>query len=45
MKQSTVNAAQVITIDKSCLVKKLGSLPKEKIIEVDRALKISLGLK
>ncbi|MCS5697329.1 type II toxin-antitoxin system PemK/MazF family toxin [Desulfofundulus thermocisternus] len=43
-KESAVNTAQVLTIDKSRLVKKLGGLPKEKMSEVDRALKISLGL-
>ncbi|MEW6425242.1 MAG: type II toxin-antitoxin system PemK/MazF family toxin [Bacillota bacterium] len=43
-RESTVNAAQILTIDKSRLVKKLGSLSAEKISEVNRALKVSLDL-
>ncbi|MCL6448580.1 MAG: type II toxin-antitoxin system PemK/MazF family toxin [Armatimonadetes bacterium] len=43
-RESMVNAAQILTIDKSRLVKKLGSLSAEKISEVNRALKVSLDL-
>jgi len=35
---------QILTIDKSRLVKKLGSLSVEKKSEVNRALKVSLDL-
>lgn len=41
---SMVNLAQVLTIDKSRLMKKLGSLNPERVHQVDEALKISLGL-
>ena len=43
-KGSAVNAAQVLTVDKARLVKMLGSLSAEKMGELDKALKISLGL-
>ena len=42
-KNSMVNLAQVITIDKSRLIKKLGNLEENKIQEVDEAIKVSLG--
>ena len=35
----------MITIDKSRLIKKLGKLEKNRIQEVDEAMKLSLGLK
>jgi len=44
-KNSMVNLAQMITIDKSRLIKKLGKLEKNRIQEVDEAMKLSLGLK
>jgi mRNA interferase MazF len=44
-KNSMVNLAQIITIDKSRLIKKLGKLEKNRIQEVDEAMKLSLGLK
>ena len=40
-----VNLTQMITIDKSRLIKKLGKLEKNRIQEVDEAMKLSLGLK
>jgi mRNA interferase MazF len=44
-KNSMVNLAQMITIDKSRLIKKLGKLEKNRIQEIDEAMKLSLGLK
>jgi|Deesub1362A_J573_1020465.scaffolds.fasta_scaffold00204_40 mRNA interferase MazF len=41
---SVANAAQVLTIDKSRLRRKIGDLSPEKMGEVDQALKLSLGL-
>lgn len=43
-RESAVNAAQILTVDKSRLVKKLGTLPLEKMDEVNQVLKISLDL-
>lgn len=43
-KASTVNASQILTVDKSRFLKKLGTLSPERMKEVDKALKISLGL-
>jgi mRNA interferase MazF len=42
---SMVNLAQVLTIDKGRLVKKLGRLEENKIGEVDEAIKVSLGIR
>lgn len=43
--QSYVDCGQIRTIDKNQrLITKLGSLEKSKIIEIDKALRISLGL-
>ena len=44
-KNSMVNLGQIITIDKSRLIKKLGKLEENKIQEIDEAIKLSLGLK
>lgn len=41
---SMVNLAQLLTIDKERLIKKLGQLGTEKMQEIDEAIKISLGL-
>lgn len=43
-KESVVNLAQILTVDKSRLVKKLGSLSAEKMERVDQAIKVSLDL-
>lgn len=43
-KDSAANAAQVLTVDKSRLVRRLGSLSPEKMHQVNRALAVSLGL-
>ncbi len=42
---SMVNLAQVLTIDKSRLIKKLGQLGEDKMGEVAEAIKVSLGVK
>lgn len=44
-KNSMVNLAQIITIDKSRLIKKMGNLEENKIQEVDEAIKVSLGFR
>ena len=41
---SSVNLSAIITIDKARLQSKAGRLPESKMTEVDRAIKISLGL-
>jgi mRNA interferase MazF len=41
---SMVNLAQLLTIDKSRLLKRLGALIPEKLRAVDAAIQISLGL-
>lgn len=41
---SMVNLAQILTIDKTRLWKRLGTLTSEKLREVDAAIQISLGL-
>ena len=43
-KPSMVNLAQVLTIDKGRLKKKLGKLNEKKIYHIEGALKISLAL-
>ena len=42
--KSMVNLAQILTIDKGRLIKKLGTVGADKLYEVDEAIKISLGL-
>ena len=42
--RSMVNLAQILTIDKRRLLRKLGTLPDEKRGALDKALKISLAL-
>jgi len=41
---SMVNLAQVLTIDKGRLIRKLGQMEADKIHEVDEAVKVSLGV-
>lgn len=41
---SMINLAQLLTIDKTRLMKRLGSLKAEKVREIDAAIGISLGL-
>ncbi|MCI0415972.1 type II toxin-antitoxin system PemK/MazF family toxin [bacterium] len=41
---SMINLAQILTIDKGRLIKKLGNIGKAKLSEVDDAIAVSLGL-
>jgi mRNA interferase MazF len=41
---SMINLAQILTIDKTRLLKKLGDLPAEKLSEINKAIKLSLGV-
>jgi mRNA interferase MazF len=41
---SMVNLAQLLTVDKKRLTKKLGYLSEERMAEVDEAIRISLGI-
>ncbi len=41
---SMVNLAQILTVDKARLRKRLGALPPERTAQVDDAIRISLGL-
>ena len=43
-KDCNINLAVIITIDKSRLLGKAGRLTSQKMLEVDKAIKISLGL-
>ncbi len=42
---SMVNLTQILTVDKNRLMKKIGALKKEKLDEVNEALRVSLDLK
>jgi mRNA interferase MazF len=42
--ESMINLAQILTIDKRRLIRKIGQIEQEKIVEVDEAIKISLGV-
>ena len=41
---SMVNLTQILTLEKSRLVRKLGAIPQARLREVDAALLISLGI-
>jgi len=41
---SFINLSQILTIDKTRLIRKIGNLQKNKMNEVDQAIKISLGI-
>ena len=41
---SMVNLAQLLTVEKGRLTKKLGYLGEERMLEVDEAIRISLGI-
>jgi len=41
---SIVKAEIIITIPKSCVVKKIGSFPKEEMEKIDQCLRVSLNL-
>ena len=43
-KQSMVNLAQILTLDKTRLMKRLGAVDSERMREVDTAIRVSLGL-
>ena len=43
-RDSSVNLAQIMTVDRTRLETKLGQLSKEKMLAVDGALKLSLGI-
>jgi len=43
-KDSSINLAQIMTVDKTRLEIKLGQLSSEKMLEIDGALKVSLGI-
>jgi mRNA interferase MazF len=42
--ESMINLAQILTIDKGRLIRKIGQIESENIVEVDEAIKISLGV-
>ena len=42
--ESMINLAQILTIDKGRLIRKIGQIESQKIVEVDEAIKISLGV-
>jgi mRNA interferase MazF len=42
--ESMVNLAQILTIAKERLTKRIGTLDEDKLLEVDEAIKISLGV-
>jgi mRNA interferase MazF len=45
LKQSSmVNLAQILTLDKGRLIKKLGHAGDDKMKEIDEAIKVSLGI-
>jgi mRNA interferase MazF len=44
-KASIVKTSQILTVSKERLEKCLGHLSKEKMVEVDKAIKLSLALK
>jgi mRNA interferase MazF len=44
-KTSMVKTSQILTISKLRLEKKLGKLSKEKMEQIDQAIKLSLGIK
>lgn len=43
-KKSMVNLAQLLTVDKMRLFKKLGDLTEDQLMQVDEALRVSLGI-
>lgn len=42
--RSMINLAQILTLDKKRLIRKISSLPEDKLAHLDRAIAISLGL-
>ena len=43
-KDSVVNVSQVVTVDKNCLTERLGALPPGVIDQVEKGLRLVLGL-
>ena len=43
-RESVVNVSQVLTLDKSFLTKKVGRLPKEKLLEVEDGLRLVFAI-
>jgi len=43
-KDSSVNLAQIMTVERTRLETKVGELSRERMLEIDRALKNSLGI-
>ena len=43
-RDSVINVSQVVTIDKSCLTERLGALPSGLIDQVEKGLRLVLGL-
>ena len=43
-KESVILLEQIRTIDKSRLIKRIGSISKRKMREIDKALKVSCGI-
>lgn len=43
-KDSVVNVSQVITVDRALLGERIGQLARERLVEVDRGLRLALGL-
>ena len=41
---SVINLSQIVTVDKARLGDKCGELSKDKMVQVDKAIKVSLGL-
>jgi mRNA interferase MazF len=44
LKESVINVSQILTLDKSFLVEKVGRLPDKKISVLDEGLKLSLSI-
>lgn len=44
-KQSIILCEQIMTLNKNCFWKKMGTISNKKMVEVNRALAVSLGLK
>jgi len=42
-RDSSVNLAQIMTVERTRLERKIGELSRERMLEIDRALKNSLG--
>jgi len=43
-RDSSINLAQIMTVERTRLERKLGELSRERMLEIDRALKNSLGI-